>query len=122
MQSRSDPSNGGKAIWYVVAGSLVLVAAYYLGAGSTHDLSQAPVAEKTYPRLPSDALPKAVISGPPEPIASGWTELLPAEAVEMAARRVLQENEERQQREMMEREPVAGEGAPAAMMMQAPKD
>lgn len=115
-------NSSSKVLGYMAAGGLALVAGYYLSAGTKHDLSQAPAAEKTYPRLPSDALPKPIITVPTEPFASGWSELLPAEAVELEARRTLQENEERQQREMLEKLPAPPDGEPESMMMQAPKN
>ena len=115
-------SNVGKALWYLTAGGFALVVGYYLSVGTQHDLSQAPVAEKTYPPLPSDALPKRPIAMPTEPFASGWTEPSPAQAVEFEAQRTLRENEERQQREMKEKLPVPEDGAPESMMMQTPKN
>ncbi len=92
-----------KTVWYLLIGAVLVVGVYLLGQGSSHDLSQPPVAEAPpMPRLQSDSLPKRPIVAPVEQISSPWTEPSPATAVAAEADRRLRENEADQQRQMME--------------------
>jgi len=66
--------------YWLLAGA-VLFGLYYFNQGTTQDLSQPPVKEVSYPALPSDALPKPMITAPIEPFEHGWAEVSPMQAV-----------------------------------------
>jgi hypothetical protein len=87
--SPTAPRKRSPGYWILAAA--VLLGLYYFNGGSSLDLSQPPVKEVSYPPLPSDALPKPLITAPLEPFQHGWAEVSPMQAVAAEADRKLRE-------------------------------